>query len=367
MESIHRSESRPWINQRKIRIKQFIDEWVAAGISNELRFTETNLLEEARKELGPACEEFDVISAVVEDCDTEKLTVDLENEFVYVNYDKKQDAFEFAEDTCLETLRLQKEHLMKFKEDRTYRSAVHNSMKYKNNYISHDLNSAKDDRNSSNKDHKISDVCALLTCQFFKPVHSSFVVGENRRSPTFVADQEMLVLSSQSLVDLKDAYCCVSDISTPGDCSKTPNSVDSVTAADIYKSGFFFVNNTFYNDMRNNSNVDYSRVIIDWSQDSGRGIGPFESETMENTKFEDLEIQLGYPYLYVHQGNCEHLFVITDIRLHVPQSDSRSIKDYPKIVSTNRRVPIKCLSCNLNTAKWITYGNNRLCEDPYFF
>ncbi|EJW74214.1 hypothetical protein WUBG_14881, partial [Wuchereria bancrofti] len=36
----------------------------------------------------------------------------------------------------------------------------------------------------------------------------------------------------------------------------------------------------------------------------------------------DLVCRLGYPYVYVHQGNCEHVFFFTDLRL-------MDIQDYP--------------------------------------
>ena len=35
---------------------------------------------------------------------------------------------------------------------------------------------------------------------------------------------------------------------------------------------------------------------------------------MEDTKFEELKIRLGYPYYYCHQGNCEHLMIFDDMR-----------------------------------------------------
>lgn len=35
---------------------------------------------------------------------------------------------------------------------------------------------------------------------------------------------------------------------------------------------------------------------------------------MEDFTFNDLNIKLGFPYLYCHQGDCEHVVVITDIR-----------------------------------------------------
>ena len=61
-----------------------------------------------------------------------------------------------------------------------------------------------------------------------------------------------------------------------------------------------------------------NRVIIDWAKDPQRrkcpGLGLFTSKRMEDVVFEDLRVKLGYPYLYCHQGNCEHLLIFTDMR-----------------------------------------------------
>ena len=42
--------------------------------------------------------------------------------------------------------------------------------------------------------------------------------------------------------------------------------------------------------------------------------GVCTSKKMEETRFEDLTIKLGYPYVYAHQGNCEHIFIFRDLR-----------------------------------------------------
>ena len=59
--------------------------------------------------------------------------------------------------------------------------------------------------------------------------------------------------------------------------------------------------------------------MIDWAKDPQRrkcpGLGLFTSKRMEDVVFDDLKIKLGYPYLYCHQGNCEHLLIFTDLRL----------------------------------------------------
>ena len=40
----------------------------------------------------------------------------------------------------------------------------------------------------------------------------------------------------------------------------------------------------------------------------------FQKADMSNTSFQDISARLGYPYLYCHHGNCEHIIVLTDLR-----------------------------------------------------
>ncbi|KAH7966498.1 hypothetical protein HPB49_016860 [Dermacentor silvarum] len=120
---------------------------------------------------------------------------------------------------------------------------------------------------------------------------------------------------------------------------------------ELYKSGFFYIGNTFYNDMSDPSCRDYSEVIIEWAKDPHREIGPFKTADMEKTKLADLELRLGYPYVYVHQGYCEHLVVFSDMRVLHPH-DSQHRLDYPmalKSFSFGRRV--FCMLCHQSTAK----------------
>ena len=71
---------------------------------------------------------------------------------------------------------------------------------------------------------------------------------------------------------------------------------------DIYKGGFFYIEDCFYNDTRYPEALDYSKTIIEWASNSKRGVGPFKTAKMEETLIEDLKIRIGYPYVYVHQG-----------------------------------------------------------------
>ena len=59
----------------------------------------------------------------------------------------------------------------------------------------------------------------------------------------------------------------------------------------------------------------YCRPILKWAREQNHeSHRDFRTAKMEDTKFLDLNVQLGVPYLYQHQGNCEHIIIFTDIR-----------------------------------------------------
>jgi hypothetical protein len=74
------------------------------------------------------------------------------------------------------------------------------------------------------------------------------------------------------------------------------------------------------------------RTVIDWTnakkeeelKQQAKELGKSASDSpllqqytaanMEDTVWEDLKVRIGVPYLYCHQGECEHRVIITDIR-----------------------------------------------------
>ncbi|XP_021940845.1 snRNA-activating protein complex subunit 3 isoform X2 [Zootermopsis nevadensis] len=176
--------------------------------------------------------------------------------------------------------------------------------------------------------------------------------------------QEIVLLGNQMLTDLRDKILCPSDLAVSSEVSENPDQNVTQKTTDEYKSGFIFIEDTFYSDYRDPTNRDYSRVIREWA--ASHDLGPFQTGVMEKTKFEALTVRLGYPYVYQHQGNCEHLIVFSDLRLlHV--SDSLSLQNYPccrSISSANARY---CMICNYYVARWITFENERVPFDPCFF
>lgn len=209
----------------------------------------------------------------------------------------------------------------------------------------------------------------VLIVQVFKPMKMPTQLTKYRTLGylSYKVQAEIAVLGCLPLRSLRSKIGCISDAAIVGDFSDNPDRPHEPKAADVYKSGFFYIGDTFYNDMSDPSCRDYSKVIREWAEDGKRQVGPFKTALMEETTFGDLELRLGYPYVYVHQGYCEHLIVFSDMRIIHP-SDSQCVRDYPVVLKTyphSKRM--LCMLCQKATCAWVTYENARVTDDPFFF
>lgn len=178
--------------------------------------------------------------------------------------------------------------------------------------------------------------------------------------------QEFLVLGSQYLYELRDQIYCQCKFGPFFDISKhppakppSPNSTDAIES----DPGFFFIGDTFYNDHRFTS-IDYSTVIRDWME--RKKIATPKTSDMAQAMFKDLTVRLGYPQVYQHHGNCEHLFTFADIRLISATCDSRVRADYPllRIISSTRSQ--FCRLCGLVEASIVVLNSDVHIHDPTY-
>lgn len=182
---------------------------------------------------------------------------------------------------------------------------------------------------------------------------------------TIKYSQEIWLLGDNTLEDLRDMIKCTANLHIVGDRQADGLKTPVVRAEDEYKSGFIYVEGCFYNDMRDANNIDYSKVIRDWAEDSPRGIGPFTTGSM-SVRLEDLDVRVGMPYVYVHQGEHEHLISFVDIRL-IGKDDPQRPSDYPLVRSLGAQQSKYCMVCETYIAKWATKNHSRVTEDPYFW
>ncbi|KAF7658605.1 hypothetical protein LDENG_00010520 [Lucifuga dentata] len=174
----------------------------------------------------------------------------------------------------------------------------------------------------------------------------------------------LLMTGSHSLAELRDAICCVSDLQVCGEFSNTPDMVPDFISKDLYKSAFFFLEGVFYNDMRFPECQDISMTTIEWAK--SRNFPLFSQAKMEDTQLVDLKVKVGFPYLYCHQGDCEHLVIITDVRL-AHKNDCLNKKLYPLLTHKHRVVTRKCAICHLYIGRWFTTNDQFAPSDPCLF
>eukprot|EP00794_Sanderia_malayensis_P010226 gene10226-11275_t len=234
-------------------------------------------------------------------------------------------------------------------------SIVKKPKKYTNtiNYVHH---LKKDEQCEDRTEPDLEDGVVLLSVMFYHP--------RNVRKK----DHGFLVVASQYLTALKDKIECIADRILLGERSLNPELSETLISKERNNSGFFFIDGVFYNDTRDPYNRDYSKVIIEWAKENASvpGLGSFKSKRMEDTKFEELKIRLGYPYYYCHQGNCEHIFIFNDMRL-IHADDPPKLSAYPQKCFLDRPRRTKCSVCDLYTTKWVTLNDVFAYEDPSLF
>lgn len=173
--------------------------------------------------------------------------------------------------------------------------------------------------------------------------------------------QEYQVLGSNFLTELRDKFYCQCNFGPFKDISDDPHNIPERTPQ-TPDPGFFFIHDTFYNDTRNPANLDYSKIIVDWYQKQGYA-REFKTALMQDTKFEDLQIRVGYPCVYQHQGACEHVFCISSVDL-LNNSHCLVRSEYPILHSALKTRATMCDICGRSDAMFIVTNCPLHLKDP---
>ena len=188
--------------------------------------------------------------------------------------------------------------------------------------------------------------------------------------------QEIIVLGSQKLTVLKDKVVCQRDEIAKNRGLKVPSS-------------FFFINGCFYNDMRDKDAIQYSDEVMQFIKhkqsqkhykygNSGNQIKKegdhqndyqFSTRRMEDVSFNELDLKLGggCPYVYCHQGCCEHRLAFLDLRLAHPKLDRKPVSDYPYVVYQKFERRHRCMVCGIYEGKFVTYEDIKATCSPCIF
>ncbi|KAI0981388.1 hypothetical protein GJ496_011050 [Pomphorhynchus laevis] len=195
---------------------------------------------------------------------------------------------------------------------------------------------------------------AILTIHVFVPV-------PQRKRVAPAMHQELMMLSNQTLTELRESIVCACDHQRIGEFSDDPDSIKfAPIAREHYISSFFFIEDVFYNDCAN-SDADLSEHLIKWINGFNHRS---QSATMSDTKLSSLTIMIGRPYLFCHIGGaCEHVIVFSDIRMKAAD-DVWRMEKYP-IHSYRQRVRFEnCFICKRLYACWLVEGSSLVIDDP---
>ncbi|CAG8518008.1 765_t:CDS:2 [Ambispora leptoticha] len=185
--------------------------------------------------------------------------------------------------------------------------------------------------------------------------------------------QEFLVLGSQPLTKLRDKFYCKQDF-VRFNVSQEIDSEERLNV-DLEKKSpsYFFIENTFYNDRRDPDSLDYSKNIINWVNENNRfedpKLGQYQVKVMGETKFIDLSIRLNEPYLFCHQGNCQHAVIFRDLRLLEPDMKYEDLNadNYPKAIFRSRIQHHKCRLCKQRPADYVLLDDINSLETPCYW
>lgn len=366
MDRVHKVEEKPWIHETLIRLelqlyyrKQQLDTNDVCLAKDSLMDSDHGDLEERLEEFGGRNEGF------VRPC---------------FQFNTLSDKALVESKTCkLSTFHAQLEQARKMISNRAHKSNYLKALKTKRNEMLMR-------RLAANNKPGLLDISYGCSSPIAPGLLTALVVVQMWSQPSKNAkiklEKEVIFRIDQTLDELRDQFKCQRDFGVPMDLSEKPDHVERVYRGEMFKSGFFLIGSTFYDDMRDPNNAELSRAIVEWSQkeistvdESGdnvkisRGIGPFRRARMELSKFKDLEFKLGYPYLYLHQGECEHLFSISDIR-YLPDDTDLQLTKFPQVTATSigrKEDYVKCYICKSLPPHWYTRNNSRLPLDPFLF
>jgi hypothetical protein len=183
-------------------------------------------------------------------------------------------------------------------------------------HASHDTAFLKNIRQCNQAPSNIDDNRLLLNLQIFFPI-------ESRDRYRHQLMNELICLSTLTLAQIRDAIECVSDEQILGEYSEQPERIqtEGQRAGDVNTAACFIIESAIYDDQRRTTQCLSEKILQQTGTSTYR-----QASSMETTSLNDLKsIQLGKPYIYLHQNNCEHVIVFSELKL-LEQDQCRDAK-----------------------------------------
>ena len=184
--------------------------------------------------------------------------------------------------------------------------------------------------------------------------------------------QEIEILGCQTLSNLRDAIYCQSDFTLNRDRKNQDPCEKIINTTKIKLSpSFIYMDHVFYIDTRNNDDIPtdyYDKWIDAWltKKQVNRDVFKYEKKNMQTLTLEDISFELHKPFVFIHQGNCEHMMLVDDIRL-ISNNEFESKNEFPRTTRNLRYDRFKCSMCSVYPATKITHEDIVSGFSPCYF
>uniref|UniRef100_A0A158R5Y0 snRNA-activating protein complex subunit 3 n=1 Tax=Syphacia muris TaxID=451379 RepID=A0A158R5Y0_9BILA len=220
----------------------------------------------------------------------------------------------------------------------------------------------------------------VVTINILRPYNHA-LDGQERRNLRLAPHWKYVLRGENSLLDVHALFKCSSDYGTSSELGDVMPKVEDFNFM-RYPSSFLFIHDTFYvsdyysgmeevvqqiSDTPLIQLTDISEPIRKWMLRKKDQFGPTQVKSILNVSVKELTCRLGYPYVYIHQGCCEHVFFFSDLRLMDKHDYPES---YPHRVS-DESLKNYCVVCHKNLAEYIVESEKlpmfpaHMCSDCY--
>jgi len=169
-------------------------------------------------------------------------------------------------------------------------------------------------------------------------------------------EQEFHVLPSTTLEALRRKIFCIHDYSSAA-CGRYQNYC-------FYFEGKFFVERGVAQE-EGEGYVDLTKPIADWADRVSRGKITYEHYDIAGVTFGDIAgcLRVGAPYLFLHQGGCEHILEVVSVSLF-HKNDPVDKELYPMLVYATKPRRSRCMLCGKLWARFLCHNEPLTGEDP---
>uniref|UniRef100_A0A1D1ZPJ3 snRNA-activating protein complex subunit 3 n=1 Tax=Auxenochlorella protothecoides TaxID=3075 RepID=A0A1D1ZPJ3_AUXPR len=202
-----------------------------------------------------------------------------------------------------------------------------------------------------------------------------------------LVSEEWLVRGSDTLRTLCGSLFCLSDLNARA-VEEAENAARRGAGSErlslAQPSAHVYVEGTFYVDTQTPGAKDCTASLRQYLRDQGQAAPPHplpgsDRLDIQTTSFSvasmdvplcDLWLRVGAaaPALYCHQGGCEHVLTLADVRRFDPGCDPPFVSQYPLQLSGPSYLQQRaCEVCGIHSAKQVTYDDRYAPASPFFW